>query len=171
MWSHTTQLALLAGLLVPLASAQDKQKLPDGAGKEVVQRVCNTCHGAEIVLGRGLTRDGWTQVVGDMVQRGAQGSEDDFAQIVDYLATNFPPKSDTESKSDSAGSTDAARKVNVNKATADELKTGLDLTAKQADSIVSYRGQNGDFKSIDDVKKVPGLDAAKIDAVKDRLTF
>jgi hypothetical protein len=34
-----------------------------------------------------------------MIDRGAQGSEDDFARIVDYLATNFPPKSDSGTKS------------------------------------------------------------------------
>jgi mono/diheme cytochrome c family protein len=77
---------------------EQKQQLPDGPGKEALERVCSACHGAEIVLGRGLTRDGWTQVVTDMIQRGAQGSEDDFAQIVDYLATNFPPKSDSGTK-------------------------------------------------------------------------
>lgn len=75
------------------------QQLPAGPGKEALERVCSACHGAEIVVGRGLTRDGWTQVVSDMVQRGAQGSEDDFTQIVDYLATNFPPQSDSGTKS------------------------------------------------------------------------
>ena len=79
---------------------QKQQQLPDGPGKEAMQRVCSGCHGAEIVIGRGLTRDGWTQVVTEMIERGAQGSEDDFGQIVDYLATNFPPKSDTNKKSD-----------------------------------------------------------------------
>jgi mono/diheme cytochrome c family protein len=79
--------------------SQQDQQLPDGPGKEATERVCSACHGAEIVLGRGLTRDGWTQVVSDMVQRGAQGSEEDFTQIVEYLAANFPPKSDSGTKS------------------------------------------------------------------------
>jgi mono/diheme cytochrome c family protein len=85
---------LLAGACAVPASAQQKSQLPDGPGKEATERVCSACHGAEIVMGRGLTRDGWTEVVTEMIQRGAQGSEDDFAQIVDYLAKNFPPKSD-----------------------------------------------------------------------------
>jgi mono/diheme cytochrome c family protein len=85
---------------------QQKQQLPDGPGKEPTERVCSACHGAEIVIGRGLTRDGWTQVVTEMIQRGAQGSEDDFAQIVDYLATNFPPKSDANKKPDNGGKSD-----------------------------------------------------------------
>ena len=86
---------------------QKQQQLPDGPGKEAMQRVCSGCHGAEIVIGRGLTRDGWTQVVTEMIERGAQGSEDDFGQIVEYLATNFPPKSDTTKKSDDGSKPDS----------------------------------------------------------------
>jgi competence protein ComEA len=37
--------------------------------------------------------------------------------------------------------------------------------------IVEYREKNGPFKSIDALKKVPGVDAAKIEAKKDRLAF
>ena len=47
----------------------------------------------------------------------------------------------------------------------------LDITAAVADALVSYRQQNGPFKTLDDLKKVPGLDAAKVDARKVRVTF
>jgi mono/diheme cytochrome c family protein len=92
---RASALCLAGAVLVSPAWAQQKQQLPDGPGKEPVERICNGCHGAEIVIGRGLTKDGWTQIVSDMISRGAQGSEDDFAQIVDYLAKNFPPQSDS----------------------------------------------------------------------------
>src|SRR5260221_13866336 len=37
------------------------RSLPDGPEKQVVQRVCgSTCHGAEIVAGKGYSRDNWT---------------------------------------------------------------------------------------------------------------
>jgi competence ComEA-like helix-hairpin-helix protein len=142
-----------------LGTAPPARQLPDGPGKDVVERVCSACHGPEIVMGKALTKDGWTQVVEDMIQRGAQGSDDDFAQIVDYLAAHFPPQSES------------AKKVNVNKAPADELQSGLSLSAVQAKAIVDYRQQNGDFKSLADLKKVSSLDAAKIDAIKDRIVF
>jgi hypothetical protein len=38
-------------------------------------------------------------------------------------------------------------------------------------SCAAYRDQQGGLKTIDDLKKAPGLDAAKIDALKDRLLF
>jgi competence protein ComEA len=137
------------------AFAQD-QKLPDGPGKDTFVRICGACHGPQIVIGRGNTEDGWSQVVMTMIQRGAQGTEDEFAQVVQYLTKNFPP---------------GGAKVNVNKATADDLKSGLDLTDKEAQSVVAYRQQNGNFKAIDDLKKVPDLDFKKIEAKKDKLIF
>jgi competence protein ComEA len=147
---------LFACCVAALAAADDKPKLPDGPGKETMQRICGSCHGPEIVLGKRLTRDGWSQIVMNMIQRGAQGTDDEFADIVDYLTNTVSA---------------AAAKINVNKATAKQLETGLEISDKDADAILHYRDANGDFKSIDDLKKVPGLDAAKIDAKKSKLTF
>jgi competence protein ComEA len=130
--------------------------VPDGPGKATMERVCGSCHGAEIVLGKKLTRDGWSQIVMTMIQRGAQGTDDEFADIVDYLTNTV--------------SADAA-KINVNKATAKQLQTGLEISDKDADAILHYREANGDFKSVDDLKKVPGVDAAKIEAKKGKLSF
>ncbi len=162
MHSKIIEIAILAasvGMCTAMGAPPPQKQLPDGPGKDVVERVCSACHGPEIVMGKRLTKDGWTQVVEDMIQRGAQGSDDDFAQIVDYLAANFSPSSTT------------AKKVNVNKAPVDELKTGLGLSDEQAKAIVDYRQQNGDYKSLADLRKVASLDAAKIDSIKDRIEF
>jgi competence ComEA-like helix-hairpin-helix protein len=40
-----------------------------------------------------------------------------------------------------------------------------------AEAIVKYRDERGRFGAIEDLKKVPGLDAAKVEARKDRLVF
>jgi competence protein ComEA len=168
MMRRATMFCVLATLSTAPAFTQQKQ-LPEGPGKETLQRVCGACHGAEIVIGRGLTQDGWTEIVSNMIARGAQGSEDDFAQIVDYLAKNFPPQS--EGAKSGTAQANSSKKVNVNKASADELKKGLDISSKDAGAIVAYRQKNGDFKTIDDIKKVPGVDAGKIEAAKDRLAF
>ena len=45
---------------------------------------------AEIVMGKQLTREGWEQLVSSMVDKGATGTDDEFNQIIDYLAANFP---------------------------------------------------------------------------------
>ena len=76
--------------------AQSKQ-LPEGAGKVTTQRICGGCHAPEIVIGKHLTKDGWEQLVSSMVEKGATGTDDEFNQIIDYLAVNFP-KADSNSQ-------------------------------------------------------------------------
>ena len=92
-----------------------------------------------------------------MVALGLKGTEKDLQAILDYLIENFPG--------------DELPPLNVNKATAIELESRLSLRRSQAAAIIRYRTKNGAFKSIEDLKKAPGVDAAKIDAKKDRLIF
>ena len=66
---------------------------PDAPGKEVAQKVCNTCHGAEVTLAKGRTRQQWGEVITSMVTRGAKASDQEFATVLDYLAKNLPPDS------------------------------------------------------------------------------
>jgi competence protein ComEA len=84
---------------------------------------------------------------------GAVGTDDEFTAILDYLVKNFPAA------------------INVNKATAAQLESGLGLSTAEAEGVIQYREKNGDFKTIDDLKKVPDLDAEKLDAKKARLAF
>jgi competence protein ComEA len=62
-------------------------------------------------------------------------------------------------------------KINVNKATAKDLENALRIPEKQAAAIIHQREEKGDFKSVDDLIKVPGVDASKIEANKKRLAF
>jgi cytochrome c5 len=71
------------------AAAPDGPQLPDGPGKATTQKICSGCHAAEIVMGRHETRDGWEQIVGKMVSNGANGTDDEFNEVIDYLATHF----------------------------------------------------------------------------------
>jgi competence protein ComEA len=133
-------------------------KLPEGAGKATTQKVCGSCHGAELVIGRQESREAWGAIIEDMIQRGATGTEDEFFEVVDYLATNFSKSS-------------PVIKINVNQATAKDLENSLRIPDKQAAAIVRQRGQKGSFKSIDELEKVPGVDASRIEANKKRLAF
>ena len=149
--------ALWVCCAVTLAPAQTL-KLPDGPGKETTQKLCSSCHAAELVIGRQESREGWGAIIENMIERGAKGSEDEFFDVVDYLATNF-------------SKTSPVIKINVNKATAKDLETSLHIPEKQAAAIVHQREEKGAFKSADDLGKVPGVDVAKIEANKKRLAF
>jgi len=83
---------VLAGFSPWRGSAQNPPaQLPDAPNRETVQRICSGCHPAQIILGRGMTREQWGAIVTNMISRGAKGSDEEFAQVVDYLATNLPP--------------------------------------------------------------------------------
>ena len=77
---------LSLGLCGGMAYAQ----LPDGPHKETALKLCGTCHTATIVLGRGMTREQWSEVVSNMISKGAKGSADEFNQVIDYLSTALP---------------------------------------------------------------------------------
>ena len=144
---------LFVAVSLTLAQAQD---LPAGKGKDLVENTCGSCHGLDVVVAQHATKDGWASIVDYMVSRGATGTPAEIATIVDYLAKNFPA---------------AAAKTNVNKATAMDLETQLELTAKDAEAIVKYRTDHGDFKDWDGLAKVPGIDTAKLTAKKDSIVF
>ena len=67
--------------------------LPNAPGRDTVQRVCGACHSATVVVGRGMTEEGWGEVVASMISRGAKGTPADFQTVTAYLAKNFPPNS------------------------------------------------------------------------------
>jgi competence ComEA-like helix-hairpin-helix protein len=146
---------LIPFLAISLTVAQ-AQDLPAGKGKDLVENTCGSCHGLDVVVAQHATRDGWASIVDYMVSRGATGTPEEITTIVDYLAKNFPAES---------------AKTNVNKATSMDLQTKLELTAKDADAIVKYRTDHGDFKDWDGLSKVPGIDTAKLTAKKDSIVF
>ena len=136
----------------PAASGEG---LPDGPGKDVVVRVCSTCHEPIRAASVRLTREGWTDVIEDMKKRGAKGSDPDFQAVLEYLATNFLGE--------------APKPINVNTAPAIDLESVAGLLRREAAAVIEYRDKNGPFKTLDDLKKVPGLDFKKIDTRRDRL--
>jgi hypothetical protein len=71
-------------------SGSNSPRLPDGPGKATTQKICSGCHAAEIVIGRHETKDGWEQIVAKMVDHGANGTDDEFNEVIDYLAVHFP---------------------------------------------------------------------------------
>jgi competence protein ComEA len=152
---HLRLPALLFAALLCTSSIASAQ-WPDGPGKEVTLQVCGNCHEATIVEMHRQSRDEWVATIQKMIAEGAEGTEEQFSAVLEYLSRNFGP---------------AAARINVNKAAAAELRTELGLSEKEAAAIVKYRTDNGAFKIVEDLKKVPDLDFKKIEAQKDRLVF
>src|ERR1700675_756087 len=119
--SINSSAALAIGAILFLTVANAQEKLPNGPGRETLKRVCSPCHSAENVAGMAKTREEWGALVGEMAADGAQATEAEFNEIVDYLAAHFP------------------KTINMNKAPAADLAAALDLSAREAESIVHYR--------------------------------
>lgn len=148
-------LALL--IAISAASVFAQKGLPDGPGKATTVRVCTGCHGAEMFAGARRSKPEWEHTVTAMTtEKGIDISDADFAAVLQYLSANLGPSS---------------AKVNINKATAADLEKALEITGAQAEAIVQYREKNGSFKDLDAVKKVAAIDAAVLDAKKDRIEF
>jgi competence protein ComEA len=130
--------------------------LPDGPGKQVVVAKCTQCHGPEMFALSRKTPDDWDGVITKMTSNGLVITDEEYAVIMDYLTKNLSP---------------LPPKVNVNKATAAELQKSLDLTDTEAQAIVKFHADHGDFKTWNDVAKVDGVDPKKIEAKKDAISF
>jgi competence protein ComEA len=141
-------------LSIGFAVAASAQTLPDGPGKAITEKMCTPCHGLQNVIKARMTKERWAASVDDMVARGAEGSDDEIEQVVNYLVANF-----------------SAKKVNVNKAGAADLVSALGISAADAAKIVSYRSEKGNFKELQDVAKVPGINSKKIATLKDCIEF
>ena len=129
------------------------QELPEAKGRDLYERICGSCHGTDVVFKTRTTKEKWKNTVDEMASRGAEGTDEQLDTIIDYLAKCFGPR------------------VNVNKATAKELETQFELATKEAEAIVQYRMDKGDFKEVAGLKSVPGLDYSKIESVRYRITF
>lgn len=134
----------------PTSAAQDP--FPEATGKAPLLKVCSNCHTAESVIQTLRTRQEWSDVIDQMSRFGAEASDKEFDEILTYLARHFSP-------------------IRINKAAARDLEGVLDVPAGVAEAIVAYRQANGDYKTLDDLKKVPGLDGGKVEAQKARIVF
>lgn len=66
-------------------------QLPNGPGKPILQRACNSCHTLTVITSKRATPDEWAKTVNEMVNRGADLSDDEMDQLIAYLSTNFGP--------------------------------------------------------------------------------
>jgi len=140
----------------PSASASPQSPAPpapaDDKNAATYTRVCSTCHDAQRILSNRRTKDQWGEVIDKMVERGAQGTDEDFAAVQDYLVSHYG-------------------RVNVNRGTAKDLSTVLKISEKDADAIVAFRTANGPFTDFDGLAKVPGLDVDTLKQNRDAISF
>jgi Helix-hairpin-helix motif len=141
-----------------LLGAASLAVLAQGSGEDPVlkqeraslQAVCSKCHNLEIVTATPLSYQAWHDTVQTMIDRGAQASDEQLDDIMDYLHRTLTT-------------------VNVNTADPEELALVLDLPDAAVKAIVARRKSHR-FDSLADLKTVTGLNGTALDA-KSRLLF
>ncbi|MBV8731919.1 MAG: helix-hairpin-helix domain-containing protein [Acidobacteriia bacterium] len=142
--------------LLPLAA--QSQTLPDGPGKAIILRECTACHQPDHFTKYRHTNEEWQAIVIRMSQRVRAITNEEIESVRKYLASNYPKLDD-------------ATKVNVNKATSEEIAQRLNLTVDEAKTVVDYRQRHGTFREWGELLAIYGVDGRKIEAAKDSMSF
>lgn len=145
--------AVAAGVTTFAAyQAVDPSTLPENDGKALFTRMCSSCHGlAEVTRARHTPKE-WKDIVDDMLSRGMMADDQEIKAVSAYMAANVG-------------------RVNVNRASADDLKAALGLTDAEAAALVNARASGATFQTLEDLKNVVGIDAKKMDDRKDGIFF
>jgi competence ComEA-like helix-hairpin-helix protein len=125
---------------------------PDPADRKALVAVCGKCHKVGLFDESIHSEPDWRDTLQAMVDRGAAGTDEQFARIVNYLQRTLTI-------------------VNINSASALQLAPVLGVSEQTAQAIVAQRSRQGKFSNLAELERIPGVDAAGIEARKARIAF
>jgi competence ComEA-like helix-hairpin-helix protein len=147
---------IVAVLFRAVPAAQTTQNaapsLPDTPETALFVRVCVDCHDAERTTSRHRTRAEWRDTIQQMIDVGADASDEEFATVLEWLVIN-------------------AGAVAINTAKAEDIGKVLGLSPVEAEAIVAYRTAKGNFADLEAVKQVPEIDVTILEKKRNALRF
>ena len=145
-------LGIPAVVVIATISTTTQDRFPEGAGKKELLKVCSGCHEPDNVFAFSKMPAEWSETLEAMSQLGAEGTPEEWRLIEQYLHAQVAM-------------------IQINTLSSADLQRTFDVSETVAQAIVTYCKEHGKFASIDDVKKVPGLETSKVEARKERLVF
>lgn len=113
---------------------------------------------------------------------GGVSEEADIAQVnyaqkvKDQMIIYVPKKGESVAQSletlqeSASAQQNQEEKINLNTATEAELQTISGIGAKKAQEIIRFRDEQGPFKTVEELKNVPGIGEKTVERLKDMLT-
>ena len=82
--STKATLGFVLGILIG-APVGGFAQLPDGAGRDILNANCTSCHDAGVITEKAASREDWVATVNNMIGFGAVVDEQSIEPLVDYL--------------------------------------------------------------------------------------
>lgn len=142
---------IVVACVLTAGDARGQKPGSEAADQMTFRAICGSCHGTTLVEGL-RTEQEWREEVEQMVKIGARGTEAQFERVLRVLARTLT-------------------KVNVNTAEAEQLAPVLDVSVATAREVVKRRTAVGEFKTLEELKRIPGVDPAKLEARRERILF
>ena len=128
-------------------------------------------------ISNAIEKAGGTTEEADMTQVNLATAVEDGMKIYipkkgENMKTQEETTETTKEKTQTANkTTQTTGKVNINKATQEELEELPGIGPSTATKIIEYREENGKFSNTEDIKKVSGIGDAKYNTIKDLITI
>ena len=123
----------------------------DNADLEAVRAVCGKCHTTAVFEGKPRAWDRWNDVFADMTQRGAGGTNEQLSRVTSYFLGNLTL-------------------VNINTSEAEEIAGILGVSDEVA-AVILERHRKQRLTTLADLRAIAGVDAAKLEQRKNRISF
>ena len=146
-WCLVAAGAALIGVAVVASAQQDSD-----AGAQTFNAVCSKCHTPERLLAARRTRTQWADILDKMTKLGAQVTDDNYDVLMGYLLGHYGV-------------------ININRGEPKDISLVVNITPADADAIVKYRTDHGNFADFDAVAKVPGIDVKKLEEHRAAISF
>lgn len=93
-----------------------------------------------------------------------------LAELVEDQQKIYVPDKNEVIEDISEGKSSGSKKININKASKEELKSLTGIGDAKADAIIEYRENNGRYQKIEDIMKITGIKDAMFNKIKDNIS-